>query len=48
MLYATYFFLVKSTWIKVIDNGNFATFPGLTVELVQKYLLLEIPTILGY
>ena len=47
-LHATCFYPVKSIWIKVISNGNFATFPGLTKELVSKYLLLEVPTILGH
>ena len=47
-LHAVYFFPVISTWIKAILNGNFATFPGLTAELVSKYLPKEEPTILGY
>ena len=47
-LYATSFFPVKSTWIKAIRNGNFATFPGLIAELVAKYLPQEILTILGH
>ena len=47
-LHASCFFPVKSTWIKAIRNGNFATFPGLTVDLVSKYLPVEIPTILGH
>ena len=42
------FFPVISTWIKAIINGNFATFPGLTAELVSKYLPKEEPTILGH
>ena len=46
--HATCFYPVKSTWIQAIENGNFATFPGLTADLVKKYLPLEIPTILGH
>ena len=29
---------VKATWKQVIENGQFATWPGLTVEAVEKYL----------
>ena len=29
---------VKKTWIKAINNGQFATWPGLTKEAVQQYL----------
>ena len=47
-LHATCFYPVKSTWLKAIANGNFATFPGLTTSLVSKYLSNEIPTILGH
>ena len=46
--HATCFYPVKSIWIKAIRNGNYATFPGLTPELVQKYLPAEIPIMLGY
>ena len=28
---------VMSTWIKAIDNGSFATWPGLTSKAVRKY-----------
>ena len=47
-LHATYYYPVKSTWIKAMQNGNFAIFPGLTAELVHKYLTIKVPTILGY
>ena len=47
-LHASCFSPVKSTWIKAIRNGNFATFPGLIANLVSKYLPLEILTILGH
>ena len=29
---------IKSTWIQSIKSGVFITWPGLTAELVQKYL----------
>ena len=29
---------VKATWKKAIANGHFTTWPGLTVEAVEKYL----------
>ena len=29
---------VKATWKKAIENGHFTTWPGLTVEAVEKYL----------
>ena len=47
-LHTTHFFPMKSTWLKAIKNGNFATFLSLTAKIVSKYLLLEIPTILGH
>ena len=47
-LHTTCFYPVKSTWLKAIANGNFATFPGLTTSLVSKYLSNEIPTIHGH
>ena len=28
---------VKSTWCDAIDEGNYATWPGLTAQLVYKY-----------
>ena len=30
--------LVPTTWIKAIENGQFATWPGLTPKLIRKYL----------
>jgi hypothetical protein len=36
-LHATAFSPVKSTWIKAIKNGNFATWPGLTEHAVEKH-----------
>jgi hypothetical protein len=44
-LHAACFILVPSMWIKAIKNGNFATWPGLTEELVQKHLPNEIDTV---
>ena len=29
---------VKATWKKAIEKGHFATWPGITVEAVDKYL----------
>jgi hypothetical protein len=29
---------VKDTWLKAIQNGNFATWPSITVANVRKYL----------
>lgn len=29
---------VPTTWIKAIENGQFATWPGLTPKLIRKYL----------
>jgi hypothetical protein len=37
-LHAYCFSLVPDTWIKAIQNGNFATWPSFTVENVCKYL----------
>ena len=34
---------VKKTWMKAIENGQFATWPGLTKEAVQKYLVESSP-----
>ena len=47
-LYSTCYYPIKSKWIKATQNSNFATFPVLTAELVNKYLDIEIPTILGH
>ena len=34
-LYAYYFFPVISTWIRAINSGNYASFPGLASTLVS-------------
>lgn len=39
---------VPSTWIKAIENGNFATWPGLTTALVRKYLPESVATAKGH
>ena len=39
---------VPSTWIQAIDNGNFATWPGLTSDLVRKHLPKAIATVKGH
>lgn len=39
---------VPSTWIKAINNGHFATWPGLTAELVRKHLPKSTATIKGH
>ena len=47
-LHATYYSPVKSTWIKAIKNNSFALWPGLTAELVEKYLPLTLVTVQGH
>ena len=47
-LNATCFYPVKSIWTKEIENGNFTTFPGLNVTLVQQHLLSKIPKTQGH
>jgi hypothetical protein len=37
-LHAAEFSMVKSTFIKAIDEGNFSTWPTLTAQHVKKYL----------
>ena len=42
-------FPAHTTWLKAMDNPNFfATWPGLTKELITKYLDKQIPTIMGH
>ena len=40
--------IVKSTWIRAIEKGNFATWPGLTYSNAAKYFLQSIETIKGH
>ena len=37
-LHADCFSPVKSTWIEAVENDHFGTWPGLTTELIRKYL----------
>ena len=39
---------VPSTWIAAIDNGFFATWPGLTADLVRKHLPKSMATAKGH
>ena len=39
---------VISTWIKAIEQGNFCTWPGLTVTSVEKYLDKSMTTSKGH
>ena len=39
---------VPSTWCAAIDNGNFATWPGLSSHLVHKHLPKSIATAKGH
>ena len=39
---------VPETWIKAIDAGFFATWPGLTSQLVKKHLNRTIETDVGH
>ena len=47
-LHAACFSPVKSTFIKAIKNNHFGTWPGLTAELVSKYLPKVIATTQGH
>jgi hypothetical protein len=39
---------VSSTWLKAMDAGNFAMWPGLTVKFVKKHLIKSIATARGH
>jgi hypothetical protein len=39
---------VPSTWIRAIEQGHFATWPGLTANLVRKHLPKSIATVKGH
>jgi len=47
-LHAAAGFPVKSTWLKAIKAGNFASWPGLTFENASKYCPTAEETILGH
>ena len=46
--HATCFSPVKSTFVKAIKNNFFSTWPGLTQELVKKYLATPVATTQGH
>jgi hypothetical protein len=39
---------VPSAWITAINNGHFATWPGLTADLVRKHLPKSTATVKGH
>ena len=41
-------FPVKSSWLKAIKKGNFATLPGLTYSNAAKYCPRAVETIKGH
>ena len=47
-LHAACFAPVPSTWTKAIRNNNFITWPGLTVDLVNRHLPPSIATVRGH
>ena len=47
-LHAACFAPVPSTWTKAIRNNNFITWPGLTVDLVNKHLPTSMATVWGH
>ena len=47
-LHAACFSPVKSTWLKVIQNNNFLTWPALTENLVTNHLPISTATMQGY
>ena len=47
-LHGACFAPVTSTWVKAIKNGHFTTWPGLTSELVTKYLPTSVYTAKGH
>jgi hypothetical protein len=47
-LHASAFSPMQETWLKAIRVGHFATWPGLTEDLVRKHLPKEIATVKGH
>ncbi len=47
-LHAAAGFPVKETWVKAINNGNYLTWPGLTVEAVNKHFPESVETQKGH
>ena len=43
-LHAAVGFPMKDSWIKAIKNGNYVTWPGLTVETVNRHFLESVET----
>ena len=41
-------FTVKSTWLRAIKKGNFATWPGMTYSNVEKYCPQSVETLKGH
>ena len=41
-------FIVKSTWLKAIKNGNFESWPGLTYNNAAKYCPHSVETFKGH
>ena len=41
-------FLVRSTWLRAIKNGNFNSWPGLTYNNAAKYCPQSVETIKGH
>jgi len=47
-LHKTVFSPVLSTWFKVVNAGYFITWPGLTSDLIRKYLPKSMSTAKGH
>jgi hypothetical protein len=47
-LHAAAGFPTKDSWIKAINNGNYATWPGITVEAVNKHFPESVETQKGH
>ena len=47
-LHAAWFFPIKSTWKKGIENNHFSKWPGLTSRLILKHLPRSQATVQGH
>lgn len=47
-LHGSMYSVAPTTWIKVIRNNQFTTWPGLTPELITKHLILSLVTAQGF
>ena len=47
-LHAAVGFPTKDSWVKAIMNGNFATWPGLTVDIVKRHYPESVETLKGH